>query len=175
VFLIRDCGTVDETRSPARQVNVTEVSPGFFHFVNNIDGVNPIATLHGGGPGLVGDPGLLPNAEFTEAEPDEFVSFFGTGVGAFEVPLEAGQVPGIVLPDTNGTTRTVHDVTLEIDGVVVPPEDLFYVGSAPCCAGLVQIVAKIHANARDGNLSVKGTVNGVSTPDGSYVTVRRRK
>jgi len=175
VFLIRDCGTVDETRSPAGQINVTEVSPGFFHFVNNLDGVNPIATLHGGGPGLVGEPGLLPGADFTEAEPDEVVSFFTTGFGPYETLIEAGQIPGVVLPDTNGTTRTVHDVTLEIDGVVVPPEDLFYVGSAPCCAGLVQMVAKIHADARDGRLPVKATVNGVSTPDGSYVSVRKRK
>jgi uncharacterized protein (TIGR03437 family) len=154
---------------------VTEVSPGFFHFVNNLDGVNPIATLHGGGPGLVGEPGLLPGADFTEAEPDEVVSFFTTGFGPYETLIEAGQIPGVVLPDTNGTTRTVHDVTLEIDGVVVPPEDLFYVGSAPCCAGLVQMVAKIHADARDGRLPVKATVNGVSTPDGSYVSVRKRK
>ena len=86
VFLIRDCGTVDETRSPAGQVNVNEVSPGFFHFVNNLDGVNPIAALHGGGPGLVGEPRLLPKADFTEAEPDEVVSFFATGFGAYENP-----------------------------------------------------------------------------------------
>lgn len=175
VFLIRDCGTVDETRSPAGQVNVTEVSPGFFHFVNNLDGVNPIATLHGGGPALVGEPGLLPNAEFTEAEPNEFVSFFATGFGAYEIPLEAGQIPGVVLTNTNGTTRTVHEVTVEIDGIVIPPEDLPYAGAAPCCAGLVQVVAKIHANARDGKLPVKATVKGVSTPDGSYVSVRKRK
>ena len=80
-----------------------------------------------------------------------------------------------MLAGTNGTTPTVNDVTLEIDGVVVPPEDLFYVGSAPCCAGLVQLVARIHAAARDGRLPVKATVKGVSTPDGSYVSVKKRK
>ncbi|MDA1312018.1 MAG: hypothetical protein O2968_01665 [Acidobacteria bacterium] len=175
VFLIRDCDTIDELRSAAGQATVAEVSPGFFHFVNTIEGVNPIATLHGGGPELVGEPGLLPGAEFTPAEPDEFVSFFGTGFGEFELAIEAGEIPSVALPETGGVTNLVHQVSMEIDGIAVPPEDLLYAGAAPCCAGLVQLVARIHAAARDGDLSVKATVNGVSTPAGSFITVRRKK
>ncbi len=175
VFLIRDCDAIDEVRSAAGQAMVKEVSPGFFHFVNTIEGVNPIATLHGGGPGLVGEPGLLPGGEFTPAEQDEFVSFFATGFGEFESALDAGEIASVALPQTAGVTNLVHEVTLEIDGVTVPPEDLSYAGAAPCCAGLVQLVARIHADARDGDLPVKATVHGVSTPEGSFVTVRRSK
>ena len=175
VFLIRDCDSIDEVRSAAGQAAVADVSPGFFHFVNTIEGVNPIATLHGGGPGLVGAPGLLPGAEFTPAEPNEFVSFFGTGFGDFELAIGTGEIPQVALPQTGGVTDLVHPVSMEIDGVAVPPGDLFYAGAAPCCAGLVQLVARIHANARDGDLPLKATVNGVSTPAGSFVTVRRGK
>ena len=174
VVVISGCDTGQEFRSEAMNAVVEDVSPGFFNFVNNLDGVNPLAALHGGGPGLVGEPGLIPGAEFTEAEPDEFVSFFGTGFGETDPPLAAGEIPGQVLPDSNGQAPLVNEVTFTIDGIPVPPENLFYAGAAPCCAGLQQFVVKIHSNARDGNLSVRATVNGVSTPEGPYVTVKRR-
>ena len=172
--VIRGCDTPDETRSDPMQVVVADLSPGLFNFVNNADGVNPLAALHGGGPGLVGEPGLIPGAEFTEAEPDEFVSFFGTGFGETDPPLAAGEIPIQVLPDSSGQAPLVNEVTFTIDGVPVPPEDMFYAGAAPCCAGLQQFVVKIHGDARDGNLPVRATVDGVSTPEGPYVTVKRR-
>ena len=174
VVVISGCDTGQEFRSEAMNAVVEDVSPGFFNFVNNLDGVNPLAALHGGGPGLVGEPGLIPGAEFTEAEPDEFVSFFGTGFGETDPPLAAGEIPIQVLPESNGQAPLVNEVTFTIDGVPVPPEDLFYAGAAPCCAGLQQFVVKIHSNARDGNLPVRATVNGVLTPEGPFVTVKRR-
>ena len=174
VVVVRGCDTADEQRSQPMDAVVAAVSPGFFNFISNLDGVNPLAALHGGGPGLVGEPGLIPGAEFTEAEPDEFVSFFGTGFGETEPALAAGEIPSQVLPESNGQAPLVNEVTFTIDGVPVPPEDLFYAGAAPCCAGLQQFVVRIHSNARDGNLPVRATVNGASTPEGPYVTVKRR-
>ncbi len=175
VVVVRGCGAANEERSATIAVEAAAVSPGFFNFVNNADGVNPIAALHGGGPGLVGEPGLLPGGEFTPAEPGEFVSFFGAGFGATDPPLAAGEIPLRALAESGGLARLVNEVAFAVDGIPVPAEDVFYAGAAPCCAGLQQFVVKIPDSASDGNLPVRAIVGGVPTPAGPYVTVRRRQ
>ena len=102
--VIRGCGTPGERRSPKESVYVAPASPAFFNFVSNPDGRNPIVALHGGGPALVGPPGLLPGAEFTPAEPGEIVTLFGTGFGPTEPALEAGRIPGIQAPLAGGVS-----------------------------------------------------------------------
>ena len=49
---------------PVATVTIASATPAFFNFVNNLGGANPIATLHGGGPALVGEPGLIPGVTF---------------------------------------------------------------------------------------------------------------
>ena len=61
--------------------------PGFFNFVNNDNGVNPAAALHGGGPGLVGEPGLLPGAAFTPGRPPAKPSAFSARASAQPIRL----------------------------------------------------------------------------------------
>ena len=175
VVVVRNCGAADEQRSPPSRVRVSAHSPGFFNFVNNDSGVNPAAALHGGGPGLVGEPGLLPGAAFTPAEPGETVSFFGTGFGATDPPLAAGEIPLRALPQSNGRARLIDEVSFSIGGIAVPAADVLYAGSAPCCAGLQQFMVKIPENAADGNLPVTAEIGGVSTPAGPYITVKRRQ
>jgi uncharacterized protein (TIGR03437 family) len=77
------------------------------------------------------------------------------------------------LPDQSGQAALTLAWSLTIGDIPVPPEDVFYVGVAPCCAGLYQLVFPVSANAPDGNLRVIFTVGGISTPEGPYVTVRR--
>ena len=173
VEVIRDCGTSDEQRSPAATVTIGSATPAFFNFVNNLDGNNPIAALHGGGPGLVGEPGLIPGVAFTPAQPNEFVSFFGTGFGRTNPALESGQIPSQALPDSQGVANLVNEVTFTIGGIAVPPADVFYAGTAPCCAGLQQFVVRVPPNAPDGDLGVTATVDGVSTPSGPFITVKQ--
>ena len=175
VVVVRNCGAADEHRSPPSRVWVSAHSPGFFNFVNNDNGVNPAAALHGGGPGLVGEPGLLPGAAFTPAAPGETVSFFGTGFGATDPPLAAGEIPLRALPQSNGQARLIDEVSFSIGGIAVPAADVLYAGSVPCCAGLQQFVVKIPENAADGNLPVTAEIGGVSTPAGPYITVKRRQ
>lgn len=175
VVVVRNCGSDDEQRSPTAVVQVAAHSPGFFNFVNNDSGVNPAAALHGGGPGLVGEPGLLPGAAFTPAEPGGIVSFFGTGFGAVDPPLAAGEIPLQALPESNGQARLVNETVFSIDGVALPAADVLYAGAAPCCAGLQQFVVRIPENAGEGNLPVRATVGGISTPAGPYITVKRRQ
>lgn len=173
VVVIKACGTPQEQRSQAVNAAVAEVAPAFFNFTNNQEGSNPIAAVHAGGPALIGEPGLIPGGVFTPAEPGEFISLFGTGFGPSDPPLEVGEIPIRVLPDQNGQSRLTLAWSLRIGEIPVLPQDVPYVGAAPCCAGLSQLVFKVPANAPDGNLRVMFMVGGVSTPEGPYVTVKR--
>ena len=165
VVVIRGCGTGSEQRSAPESVAVRAVSPAFFNFVNNLNGQNPIAALHGGGPNLAGPAGLFPGV--TPAQPGEFVSLFATGLGPTSPQFESGEIPGQIASVPPGS------VSISIGGAVAPPADVFYVGVAPCCAGLYQVVVKIPDNAPNGNLPVVLSVAGVATPAGPFIAVRR--
>ena len=171
VEVITGCGGPMEQKSAPEMVTVEAVTPAFFLKVFTDPG--PIAALHGGGPAEVGDPSVIPGA--TPAQPGEFISLFATGFGPTDPALEAGEVPQIVLPDSFGQARVTGDVTsVTIGGIPLDPDsagDVFYIGTAPCCAGLYQLVVKVPANAPDGDLPVLVTIDGVSTPEGPFVTV----
>ncbi len=167
IQVVRGCDTGEERRSPAETVATAAVSPMFFNFVSNPDGRNPVVALHSGGPGLAGAPGLLPGAVFTPAEPGGLVSLFGTGFGATEPRLESGRIPG-------GQAALVNEVSFAFGGIAVPPEEVFYAGAAPCCAGLYQFTVRVPPDVPNGDAPVTATVLGVSTPEGPFLTVRRR-
>ena len=162
----RGCGTANEQRSAAASATVAAVSPAFFNVLSNLDGRNPLVALHGDGPDLVGAPGLLPGAEFTPAAPGEVVTLYGTGFGPTEPAIAAGQIPG---PEVN----LANAVAFTVGGIAVPPEDVPYAGASPCCAGLYQFTVRLPANLPDGDATVTASVQGVSTPEGPYLTVRR--
>ena len=159
----RGCATANEQRSEAASATVAAVSPAFFNVPLNLDGRNPLVALHGGGPNLVGAPGL--GAEFTPAAPGEVVTLYGTGFGPTEPAIAAGQIPG---PEVN----LANAVAFTVGGIAVPPEDVPYAGASPCCAGLYQFTVRLPANLPDGDATVTATVQGVSTPYGPYLTVR---
>ena len=162
--VIRGCGTANEQRSAAASATVAAVSPAFFNLVNNADGRNPLVALHGGGRDLAGATDL--GAAFTPAEPGKFVTLFGTGFGATEPPLATGQIPGEAV-------NLANTVAFAFGGIAVPPQDVFYAGASPCCAGLYQFTVRVPANLPDGDATVTAVVQGVSTPEGPYLTVRR--
>jgi uncharacterized protein (TIGR03437 family) len=116
---------------------------------------------------------LLPGGVFTPTEPGKIASLFGTGFGSTNPPLAVGEIPLLTYPDVNGVAPSTHGVSVSIGGIVLPTEDVFYAGAAPCCAGLDQLVVRVPANAPDGNLPVILTINGVSTPTGPYITVKK--
>lgn len=174
VVVVRSCGTTNEVRSQPRPVDIAATVPAFFHFVNRDDGRNPIAALHGGGPGLVGAVGLLgEGVETTPAAPGETISLFGSGFGATEPVYEAGEIPQWVNPDDPLAPLATQSVRVTFDGMELGAEDIFYAGLAPCCAGLYQLVVRVPANAADGDLDVRIVIDGVSSPEGPYVTVER--
>ena len=164
---IRGCDTeMEEQRGTVATVETVTVSPAFFSFQSNTDGRNPIIALHGDGPDLVGSPGAVPGVELTPAEPGEYISLFGTGFGTTEPQLETGQIP-------DGLARLANDVSFTFGGITVLQEDVFYAGAAPCCAGLYQFTVRVPLGFPDGHAPVVATVQGVSTPEGPYLTIRR--
>ena len=164
--VVRGCGAGSELRGETVTVTAAAVSPAFFNVLSNPDGHNPVVALHGGGPALVGAPGLLPGTEFTPAVPGELITLFGTGFGATEPPLEAGQIPG-------AAANLVNAVLFTIGSISVPPEDMLYAGASPCCAGLYQFTLRVPPDIPDGDAAVTATIGGVSTPQGPFLTVRR--
>ncbi len=171
VEVIAGCGTGDERRSPAETVMLGEVTPAFFVIVfTDAGGANPIAALHGGGPDAVADPAVFPGLR--AAEPGEFISLLATGLGPTDRPVQAGEIPATVLPDSFGQARLTNPIVITIGEIPVPEGDVFYAGTAPCCAGLYQIVVKVPPSAPDGNLEVIASVAGVSTLPGPFVTVK---
>ena len=169
IRVIRNCDTGSRQTSEPVRVEVGRTSPAFFNFESNSDGRNAIVALHGGGPGLAGPPGLIPGLELTPAEPGEVVTLFGTGFGQTDPWLEAGQIPARVLP--NGVAGLVNDVSFTIGGGAVPPEDVLYAGTAPCCAGLYQFVLRVPQRASRGAAAVMATTGGVSTIEGPFLTI----
>ena len=171
VEVIAGCGTADERRSAAEMVMLGEATPAFFvTILPGAGDVNPIAALHQDGLSAVADPvvfqGLRP------AEPGEFISLFATGLGPTDPAVLAGEIPATVLPDSFGQARLTNPFAITIGSIPVPDEDVFYAGTAPCCAGLYQIVVKVPPSAPDGDLEVIATVAGISTPPGPFVSVK---
>jgi uncharacterized protein (TIGR03437 family) len=158
VVVIRACDTAQENSSDPEMVSVAAVAPGFFNSLANQDGVNLIAALHGGGP----EPVTADNP----AAPGEFISLFATGLGPTATPFEPGQIP-------TAADQITGSFSITIGGVLRtwPDPDVFYAGVAPFNAGLYQIVVKVPDNAPAGDLPVTMTVDGVSSPDGPFITV----
>jgi uncharacterized protein (TIGR03437 family) len=165
VRVVSNCNTAEEVKSPPEYVQVMPTTPAFFNFVNNVDGVNPIAALHQDGVSLVGPPGLFGSAvETSGAAPDEFVSMFFTGGGTTNPSFAEGEIPGVAAPVTGPVELTIGDTP-------VTGDDLFYVGVAPCCAGLYQAVGKVPAGAQSGNHEVRLKIGDYTAPPGPFITV----
>ena len=166
--VIRGCGTANEQRSEAASATVAAVSPAFFNFVSNPDGRNPVVALHGDGPDLAGPPGAVAGAALTPAAPGEIVTLYGTGFGATRPPLATGEIPG-------AAANLANAVSFSVGGIAVPPEDILYAGAAPCCAGLYQFAVRLPDALPDGNAPVTAVVQGVSTPPGPFLAIRRQQ
>ena len=67
------------------------------------------------------------------------------------------------------------EISFTFGGIAVPPWDVSYAGAAPCCAGLYQFTVRVPVVVPDGHIPVIATVQGVATPAGPYLTVRRRR
>ena len=122
----------------------------------------------------MGAAGLLSEGvETSPAAPGETISLFGTGFGPTRPSYEAGEIPQYVNADNPLAPLATQSVRVSFGGMELPGEDIFYVGLAPCCAGLYQLVVRVPASAADGDLGVRIVIDGVSSPEGPYITVAR--
>lgn len=169
--VVRDCNTANEVRSEPQLVLIEPVAPAFFNFINNADGVNPIAAIDNATGSLIGPSGLFGAALETEqgvvttpAQPGQIVVVFPTGMGPTSPALANGQIPG-------GAFNATGDVRLTLGGVEVPSADVFYAGAAPCCAGLDQITFRVPEGLSAGNHPLVVTVDGAASPEGPFIAV----
>ena len=164
LVLIRACGTDSEQRSEPRPVEIVEASPAFFKFAFNDNGVNPIAALNQDGQ-RIGGPEL--GAGFVAARPGDVVTLFGTGFGPVERDFETGEIPG-------RAARVTGEVSVDVGGQTLPPNAVFYVGVAPCCAGLDQASFRLPDGLASGDQAVRLTVSGATSPAGAVLRVEGR-
>ncbi|MEZ5393324.1 MAG: hypothetical protein R2724_10730 [Bryobacterales bacterium] len=169
VVVIRDCELPSESRSAPQMVDFADAAPGFFVFSEFLgqDGKNPIAALKNSDFSLVAPSGLF----FTgaPAAPGDVVSLFATGLGVTRDsdnnPLVmAGEIP-------NRTVSITRNATVTIGGVTLPSEDVFYVGVAPCCAGLYQVVVKVPETLPAGQHEVILAIDGWVSPAGPFLPI----
>jgi len=168
-IVIRGCGTAEESRSASETTVVAAASPTWFVFGNDPSGENSVAALHGGGPLVAADPMLVPGG--TPAVPGETVSLFATGLGITDPPLAPGVVPGSVLGAQ--LARVTGAAVLTIAGRRLPLEAVLFVGAAPCCAGLYQVVLQLPADLPTGRAPVSIAIDGVASPSGPFLAIQR--
>lgn len=166
VRVVTGCGTASEVRSAAEVVSVQAATPEFFYFQLNGDGVNPVAGYNAVTYVLVGPPGLLPSATFAPARPGDYLTLFLTGLGATSPAFAPG-----VLPDDIAWIAGTTQVT--IGGVILSSADISYAGVTPGSAGLYQINLRVPDSVQSGNQPLVVSVNGITSPVGAYLTVRR--
>jgi uncharacterized protein (TIGR03437 family) len=162
VEVILNCDQPNALRSAAFTLPVSAASPEFFFFVNNLDGVNPIAAVNETTGALIGAAGLIPGAVFEPASPGDTVTVFMTGLGVTEPRFEPNELPAVA-------ARTTLPVGVQVGGVAV---EAIYAGVTPSYTGLYQISFTLPAGTPVGNATVQVTVGGAeTTPPGGYLTV----
>jgi uncharacterized protein (TIGR03437 family) len=96
--------------------------------------------------------------------PGGIAEVYGTGWGATNPAVSPGMVPG-------GAAQLASMPSLTLGGEAIPPENIFYAGISPCCAGIYQVDFTIPNDVPSGNLPLVITVNGIASPPGAYLVV----
>ena len=146
---------------------VEEAIPGFFLFPPLADD-GLIAARFNDDAVAVAPDGMFVDQYGTSrpAMPGEIIVLYGTGWGETTAGLTTGELATVaaeLLPEANAM--------ITFGGVVLAPEDVFYIGVTPFTAGLLQAVIAVPATAQPGNSQVVLTAYGKSTPIGPVIPV----
>lgn len=185
--VISNCDTADALRSeavtvelgraapqPAREVSsgvemvtVEAATPAFFLYPPVVNGGLIAARFN------EGNAAVAPQGMFTDqfgpsrpAKPGDIIVLYGTGWGETAAGLQTGE-----LAEVAAEVLEEADPTVSFGGVVMDPNDIFYVGVTPQAAGLYQLAIRVPANAQPGDRQVVLTVYGKSTPTGPVIPV----
>jgi uncharacterized protein (TIGR03437 family) len=173
VAVLKGCDGGNVVTSQSVSVPVEAATPAFFNFFNSLSGNDPVAALHQDGVSYVGPRATVMGAEFTPARPGEAVAIYGAGFGPTSPALAPGDVPSQALPESGGVARLTLPVEVTIGGVTLSPDQVLYVGSAPCCAGLYQLNVIVPNGVPDGNLPIRIRIGNTLSPLGPFLSVAK--
>jgi uncharacterized protein (TIGR03437 family) len=131
------------------------VQPAFFEWPNN----QPVATRNSDGSYAVA-PGTFAGATTVAAKPGDVLVLWGTGFGPTTPAAPVGQVPV-------GTFLTANPVTVTIGGTSAT----VYYAALSGFAALYQVAIQVPTNLANGDYPIIATINGVSSPAGTVLTV----
>ena len=140
--------------SGSTDVKTQTVAPSFL-----LLGGKYAATLHSDNKTIVGPTTLVANNS-KPAQPGETVVMFGTGFGATNPAIPDGQVVTTPAP-------LIATPTVKIGGT-----DATVVYSGLTGTGLYQFNVVVPSSAADGDLPVTISIGGVTSPDGTLITVQ---
>jgi uncharacterized protein (TIGR03437 family) len=166
VQVIANCGAPNQKISDPQSLATQAAAPEFFFFTHNLNGASPVAATNAITGAPIGANGLLPGATFAPAKPGDFVALYATGLSLTDPAVPAGALAEQIAP-------TVLPVSVSLNGVQLAASDVLYAGAAPGFAGLYQINIRIPTSMPDGDLPVSLNTDGISTPTGAFITVRK--
>ena len=153
--------------SGVEMATVEEATPGFFLFPPLADD-GLIAARFNDDAAAVAPDGMFTDQFGTSrpAMPGEIIVLYGTGWGETTAGLTTGELASVA-----AELLSEANAMITFGGVVLVPDDVFYIGVTPFTAGLLQAVIRIPAGAQPGNNQVVLTAYGKSTPVGPVIPV----
>ena len=158
VQVIRGCDTPEEARSNMAPFQVAAVQPAFFLFSESPPGIGAMhddLSLVAPADSMAGRP----------ARPGEVVTFFGTGFGPTEPPLETGEIATQPRALANASLRPM------VGQMELAPENIVYAGAAPNFAGVYQLSVRVPDEAAPGSHAFSVLLDGVQSAAGPMLEI----
>lgn len=144
--------------SAAVNAHLTAEQPAFFQW-----GTYAVATHQD--YTLAVKNGTFPGTTTVPAKPGDVIILWGTGFG----PTSPAAPAGVETPST-ASYNTATPVTVKIGGASAT---VYGAALAPGYAGLYQVAIQIPASLADGDYPAVATLNGVSSPSTTMITVQQ--
>jgi uncharacterized protein (TIGR03437 family) len=151
----------NELRSDVGTITLLNYSPAFFTFGSN--GKN-VAAVHQDGT-YATDPAVVQGSRAVRA--GDIVQLYATGLGPTNPTWQAGEMPTAI-------AELRDRLTVTIGGTTLAAADVLYAGLAPgAISGLYQINVRFPAVADPGDVPVRLSIGGVTSPAGTVLTAGR--
>ncbi len=109
--------------------------------------------------------GVVAGVTTVAAKPGDVLILWGTGFG----PTTPAVQPGELVPSNGTTYSTADNVTVTIGAV---PATVYGAALAPGFAGLYQVAIQVPAAAPSGDQPIVATVDNVSSPSATLITIQ---